>query len=144
APLLEHHTVGESGLLVERLSHYARRRRWHSIRLVRVDDDVRPTASCDLLELHEEQAARVGKGRVTKAFGIEQIRARGPVAVLVGEHAVEHENLLSVRMIVSGKPRVRLVANHRCHLPRFRRSDEVYALAPHRSAPTPTPPHSRP
>ena len=40
---------------------------------------------------------------MAKAFRIEQICASGPIAMFVREHALKDENLLSVRMIVSGK-----------------------------------------
>jgi hypothetical protein len=41
---------------------------------------------------------------VPKTLGIEKVGPRGPVAVLIGEHAVKDENLFSLGMVVRRKP----------------------------------------
>src|SRR5882762_4204801 len=78
---------------------------------------------------------------MAKAFRIEEKRAGGPVPMLVGEHALEHENLLSLGMIVRRKPRAWLVAHDRRNLARLRRTHQVDSLAPDRSARTRRPLH---
>src|SRR5258708_30554141 len=71
---------------------------------------------------------------MAKAFRIEEKRPGGPVPMLVGEHALEHENLLSLGMIVRRKLRAWLVAHHRRNLARLRRTHQVDSLTPDRSA----------
>src|SRR5207302_11251329 len=78
---------------------------------------------------------------MAKAFRIEKIRAGGPVPMFVGEHALEHENLLSLGMIVRRKPRAWLVAHDRGNLARLRRTHQVDSLAPDRPARTRRPLH---
>src|SRR5437879_10851701 len=78
---------------------------------------------------------------MAKAFRIEEKRAGGPVPMLVGEHALEHENLLPLGMIVRRKPRARLVAHDRRNLARLRRTHQVDSLAPDRPARTRRPLH---
>src|SRR5207302_5688689 len=73
---------------------------------------------------------------MAKAFRIEKIRAGGPVPMFVGEHALEHENLLSLEMIVRRKPRAWLVAHDRGNLARLRRTHQVDSLTPDRPART--------
>src|SRR5687768_3539126 len=71
---------------------------------------------------------------MTKAFGIEEKRAGRPVPTLVGEHALEHEDLLSVGMIVRGEPRTGLVAHDGSDLARLGASHQMHALTPYRRA----------
>src|SRR5215510_4028398 len=71
---------------------------------------------------------------MAEAFGVEEIGARGPVAVLVGEHALEHEDLLAVGMIVRREARARLVAHDGSDLARLGRTHEVDPLAPNGAA----------
>ena len=78
-----------------------------------------------------------------KTFGIQEIGAGRPVAVLVGEHAVEHEDLFAVRVVVAMKRRARLVANDGRHLPGLGRPDEMHALSPDRAARARRPLHRR-
>src|ERR1700682_15118 len=78
---------------------------------------------------------------MAKAFRIEEKRAGGPMPMLVGEYALEHKNLLSVGMIVRGKPRVWVVAHDRRNLARFRRTHQVDSLTPDRPARTRRPFH---
>src|SRR3977135_601551 len=78
---------------------------------------------------------------MAKVVRIEQKRAGGPVPMLVGEHALEHENLLSVGMIVRRKLRAWLVAHDRRNLARLRRTHQVDSLAPDRPAWTRRPLH---
>src|SRR2546427_9866251 len=78
---------------------------------------------------------------MAKAFRIEEKRAGGPVPMLIGEHALEHENLFSLGMIVRRKPRARLVAHDRRNLARLRRTHQVDSLAPDRPARTRRPFH---
>src|SRR5437016_14068449 len=61
--------------------------------------------------------------------------------MFVGEHALEHENLLSLRMIVRRKPRAWLVAHDGRNLARLRRAHQVDSLTPHRPARTRRPLH---
>ena len=108
-------------------------------------------AQCDVLaraprklpQLHEQHAALARKRRVAKPFGVQEIGAGRPIAVLVGEHALEHEDLFAVRMLVRMKRRARLVAHDRRHLSRLDGADEVHALAPHRTARARRPVHRR-
>src|SRR2546430_1517202 len=78
---------------------------------------------------------------MTKAFRIEEKRAGGPVPMFVGEHALKHENFLSLGMIMRRKLRVRLVTHDRCNLARFGRTHQVDSLTPDRSARTRHPLH---
>src|SRR3546814_16321769 len=65
----------------------------------------------ELTELHEEDAAVFGEGRMAEAGGVQKEGARGIVAMLVGEHAVEHQDLLSLRMAVRAKRRRGVIAH---------------------------------
>ena len=78
---------------------------------VRVEGDVPPFTAGKLAQFHEQHAAMFGKRRVAKSFGIEQKRAGGPIAVFVGEHAIEHEDLFAIGMIVGVEFRMRLIAH---------------------------------
>src|SRR5215471_17554980 len=80
---------------------------------------------------------------MAEALRIEQIRAGRPMAVFVGEDAVENENLLSIRMVVRRECRARLVADDGGNLPSFRRADPMNSLAPDRPAGTRRPFHLR-
>src|SRR3954447_3735018 len=68
-----------------------------------------------------------------EALRIEKIGAGGPVAVLVGEHALQHEDLFALGMIVRREPRPGLIAHDGSDLPGLGRAHQVNALAPHRS-----------
>src|SRR6059036_626243 len=61
--------------------------------------------------------------------------------MFVGEHALEHENLLSLGMIVRRKPRAWPVAHDRGNLARLRRTHQVDPLTPDRPARTRRPLH---
>lgn len=61
---------------------------------------------------------------MAEALGIGEEGARRPVAVLVGEDAFEHDDLLALGMVVGGKARVRLVAHHGSDLARLGRVAE--------------------
>jgi hypothetical protein len=102
-PTLEAHQVREAGLLVERLVSYGRNRARLPRELVGVDGYVAPFPTRELPQLHEQDATSFRKGGMAKAFRIEEKRARGPVPMFVGEDALEHQDLLSVRMIVRRK-----------------------------------------
>ena len=78
---------------------------------------------------------------MAKAFRIEEKCAGGPVPMFVGEHALKHENLLSLGMVVRRKPRTWLVAYDRGNLARLRGTHQVDSLTPDRSARTPRPLH---
>src|ERR1700680_5003709 len=80
---------------------------------------------------------------MAKAFRIEEIRAGWPVPVFVGEYALEHENLLSLGMIVSRKLRAWLVAHDRRNLARLRRTHQVHSLTPDRAVRSRRPLHPR-
>ena len=121
-PLLEAHRVGETGLLIERFVGDAGNRTALPGELVSVDHNVAPCLAGELPKLDEEDAATFGKGRMAKTLRIKEKRARGPVPVFVGEHALEHEDLLSLRMVVRWKVRVGLVAHDRGDLPRLGRT----------------------
>src|SRR5437016_4102482 len=71
---------------------------------------------------------------MAKAFRIEKKRAGRPVPMLVGKHAIEYENFLSVGMIMLRKTRVWLVSHDRSDLARFRWTHQMHALAPDRPA----------
>src|SRR5271156_4602914 len=79
---------------------------------------------------------------MAKAFRIEQICACGPVPVFVGEHALEHEDLLSFGMIMFRKPRAWLVTHEGRNLARLRRTHQMDSLPPDRHARTRRPLHS--
>src|SRR5438128_617604 len=78
-PSFEVHQVREAGLLVERLVSYARNRAPLPGKLVGVDDEVAAFAARELPQLDEQDAARLRKRCMAKAFWIEEKRARGPV-----------------------------------------------------------------
>jgi hypothetical protein len=63
-----------------------------------------PLSSGELPQLDEQEAAGFGKRSVPKALGIEEVCTSRPIAVLVGEHAIEYENLFSLGMVVRRKP----------------------------------------
>src|ERR1044071_9624247 len=73
-------------------------------------------------------------GAWRKPSGVSRKLPAGQLAVLVEEHALEHEDLLAAGMIVRRKARARLVAHDGSHLPGFRRAHEVDPLAPHAAA----------
>src|SRR3546814_12759623 len=83
----------------------------------------------ELTELHEEDAAVFGEGRMAEAGGVQKEGARGIVAMLVGEHAVEHQDFLSLRMAVRAKSRRGVIA-HDGGDPAELAIDEVKAHAP--------------
>src|SRR3989442_646248 len=66
---------------------------------------------------------------------------RGVRSGFVDQPALEHENLLSLGMIVRRKPRAWLVAHDRRNLARLRRTHQVNSLAPDRPARTRRPLH---
>src|SRR5438876_11877039 len=131
-PSLEAHPIREAGLLVERLVSDCRNRARLPGELVGVDDDVAAFPARELPQLDEQDAARLRKRCMAKALRIQEKRAGRPVPVFVGEHALEHENLLSLGMIVRRKPRAWLVAHDRRNLARLRRTHQVDSLAPDR------------
>src|SRR5262245_40015500 len=135
-PALEAHRVLEAGLLVERFLGNAWNRAWLPIEPVGLDHNVPPFSPGELSELDEQEAARFGKRSVSKALGIEEVGAGGPVTVFIGEHAVEYENLFSLRMVVRRKPRLWLVAHNRRDLARLWRTHQVNSLPPDGSART--------
>src|SRR2546426_2847647 len=140
-PTFEAHQVREAGLLVERLVCNDRNRARLPGELVGVDDDVAAFAARELPQLDEQDAARLRKRCMAKALRIQEKRAGRPVPVFVGEHALEHENLLSLGMIVRRKPRAWLVAHDRRNLARLRRTHQVDSLSPNRPARTRRPFH---
>src|SRR5438876_8902883 len=131
-PSFEAHQVREAGLLVERLVSDCRNRARLPGKLVGVDDDVAALPARELPQLDEQDAAGFRKRCMAKAFRIQEKRAGGPVPVLVGEHALEHQNLLSLGMIVRRKPRAWLVAHDRRNLAGLRRTHQMDSLAPDR------------
>src|SRR3546814_12312052 len=70
---------------------------------------------------------------MAEAGGVQKEGARGIVAMLVGEHAVEHQDLLSLRMAVRAKRRRGVIAHDGGDPAEFA-IDEVKALAPYRGA----------
>src|ERR1700676_1362688 len=78
---------------------------------------------------------------MAKPFRIEEKRAGAPIPMFVGEHALEHENLLPVGMIMLRKPRVWLVAHDGGNLARLRRPHQVDSLPPDGPARTRRPLH---
>src|SRR3546814_1824666 len=78
-----------------------------------VAHDVGPALARELAELDEGDAAVAGEGGVAETGGIEQEAAGGIVAVLVGEHAFQHQDLLALRMAVRMEGRVGVVAHDR-------------------------------
>src|SRR5512143_2250428 len=129
-PALETHHVRETSLLVEPLVADPRHRARFPRGPVRIDDNVAPSPAGRLPELDEEKASRLRKRRVAESLWIQEIRSRRPIAMLVGEDAVEHEDLLPFGVIVRWETRVRLIAHDRRNLARLRRSDQVDSLAP--------------
>src|SRR5437879_6976074 len=111
-PTFEAHQVREAGLLIERLVSDCRNRARLPGELVGVDDDVAAFAARELPQLDEQDAARLRKRCMAKALRIQEKRAGRPVPVFVGEHALEHENLLSLGMI--DRKSTRLNSSHRC------------------------------
>jgi hypothetical protein len=111
SPSLETHQVRETVLLVERLVRYFWTRARLPLKVVGVDDHVAPFPPRELSQLHEQDAAGFREGGMAEALRIEEVCARRPVPVFVGEHAFEHQDLLPVRMIVRRKSRSRLVAH---------------------------------
>src|SRR5678815_4084532 len=103
-PALDQHAIGEAGLFVEHLAGDARNPAGQVNRSMRVDDNVLASPSVELPKLDEQYAAGIRKGRVTKAFRIEQERSGRPIAVLIREHAFEHEDLLTLGMVVRREP----------------------------------------
>src|SRR5215472_12981426 len=79
---------------------------------------------------------------MAETLRVEKKRTGGPVSVFIREHAVENEDLLSVRMIVRRKGGPWFVADDGSYLARFRCAHQVDALAPDRSARTRRPLHS--
>jgi hypothetical protein len=57
---------------------------------------VSPIPSGELSKLDEQEAPGLGKRRVPKALWVEEVSAGRPIAVFIGEHAVEYENLFSL------------------------------------------------
>ena len=129
-PTLEAHRVVEAGLLIERLLGYAWNRAGLPSERMSVDHNVSPFSSGELPELNEQEAAGLGKRRVPKALGIEEVGTGGPVAVLIGEHAVKYENLFSLGMVVRRKPGLWLVAHNSRDLARLRQTHQVNSLSP--------------
>jgi hypothetical protein len=140
---LQPHDVGETVLCVQELRRDPAPRARLPRERVRVDHDVTALAPGELAQLHEQRATGLRERRVAEALGVEQERAGGPVAVLVAEHAVEHEDLLALGMVVRVEGRVGLVAHDRCDLTGLGRADEVHALAPDRAARARGPGHAR-
>jgi hypothetical protein len=64
-----------------------------------------------------------------EALGIEQVGARRPVALFVGEHAFEYEDFLALRMGVTGKHAAGLVAYDGSDLAALGGAHAVQALA---------------
>src|SRR5262249_43638062 len=88
-----------------------------------------PFSPGELSELDEQEAAGFGKRSVAKALGIEEVGTGGPVTVFIGEHALQYENLFSLRMVVRRQPRLLLVAhNRRDHACLWRRRPSRQAL----------------
>src|SRR5688572_3532634 len=131
-PAFQANQVRKAGLPIERLARDARNGSRFPRELVGFDGYVTAFATRKLPQLHEQDAAGLRKRRMTKAFGIEEKRAGGPVPVLVGEYALEHQDLLSVGMVVRGEPRAGLVAHDGSNLARFRTSHQMHALTPYR------------
>jgi len=65
-----------------------------------------------------------------EAFGVKQVAAGGVVAGLVGKHAVEHKDFLTIGMGMGRKPAVWIITHNRCHAPGFSGTAPVKALAP--------------
>src|SRR5262249_27419739 len=107
-PALDADAIGESVLYIKQPALDASRGRLPAA-APRINDDVQAIASGVLAQLDEQSAAALRKRRVAETFGIQEVGAGRPVAVFVREHAVEHEDLLAVRMIVRRERRVRLV-----------------------------------
>src|SRR3546814_20941166 len=95
-----------------------------------VAHDVGPALARELAELDEGDAAVAGEGGVAETGGIEQEAAGGIVAVLVGEHAVEHQDLRALRMAVRMEGRIGVVAHDRGDTAELA-VHEVEALGPH-------------
>src|SRR2546422_5771420 len=87
-PSLEAHQVREAGLLIERLVSDCRNRARLPGELVGIDDDVAAFAARELPQLDEQDAARLRKRCMAKAFRIEEERAGGPVPAVGGEDAL--------------------------------------------------------
>src|SRR5437870_12821052 len=128
-PSFEVHQVREAGLLVERLVSDCRNRAQLPGELVGVDDDVAAFPARELPQLDEQDAAGFRKRCMAKAFRIQEKRAGGPVPVLVGEHALEEQNLLSLGMIVRRKPLAWVLSHERRNRARIRSTRQANSLA---------------
>jgi hypothetical protein len=63
----------------------------------------RPVLTRELPEFYEQQAPFPRVRRVPESFRVKQVGAGRPVAMLIGEDAIEHEDLLALGMVVRGE-----------------------------------------
>ena len=68
---------------------------------------------------------------MAKAIRVQQVGARRVLTVLVGEDAVQHEDLLAVGMLVGRKAAARIVAHEARHPAALGAAAELQALAPY-------------
>jgi len=91
-------------VLVERHDFHACPRRVALIRaLGSVDAHLRAIGRIELPQLHENRAARLRARRVRGGRRIAHVGTGRIVAMLVLEHAFEHEELFATRMCMAGK-----------------------------------------
>ena len=106
---------------------------------IRSQHGVSTRSTRGLPELHEQITALLRERCMAKTFGIQEPGSGRPISVLIGEHAIENQDLFTIGMIVDWKLCTRVVANEGSDLAGFGRTDAMETFAPDRLARTGNP-----